>query len=151
MKSNLQKWLSEGSIVPHKSNEFEIADLFRIVSRDIKDSKIKELSTDRRFATAYNGALQLCTIVLVLSGYRPKAKNGHHFITISAIPELLGNSQKARSIYFNACRTKRNITDYDREGEISDAELNELLDEVSAFESEIKKWALKKMPGLKLQ
>ena len=47
-----------------------MADLLRIVDRDLKDASILELSADRRFVTAYNAALRLATIVLRASGYR---------------------------------------------------------------------------------
>lgn len=151
MKANLQKWLNEGSLVKHKTNEKEIADLFRIVARDLKDAQIKELSIDRRFATAYNAALQLCTIIILVSGYRIKAKNGHHLVTILSVPELFGSTHQKRCNFFNACRTKRNITDYDREGEISESELHDLLSEVITFEEEIRFWILKKHPTFKIQ
>ena len=38
------------------------------------------------------------------------------------------------------CRTKRNITDYDRTGEISEHEANELLQEVKNFKQEVEDW-----------
>jgi hypothetical protein len=54
-------------------------------------------------------------------------------VTLLALPELMGESQKIRAAYFNACRAKRNTTDYDHVGTISQAEVNELLDEIVHF------------------
>ena len=38
------------------------------------------------------------------------------------------NKMQALTNQFNICRTKRNITDYDRAGEISENELAELIE-----------------------
>ena len=72
MKMNLQNWLNEGRLQRHSTSVKEIADLLKVVDRDLADAAIKEISADRRFATAYNAALQLATIVLYASGYRTK-------------------------------------------------------------------------------
>lgn len=145
---SLQKWLNEGRLQRHTTSKEEIDNLFRLVERDLKDAKIKQLSTDRRFATAYNAALQLATIVLLASGYRVKAVSGHHWVTIIALPEVMDKSQKGRTDYFNACRAKRNVTDYDRVGEISEADLKELLKEVSSFKQEAIDWMSQHYPNL---
>jgi hypothetical protein len=66
---SLKKLINEGRLQQHSTNKNEIQNLFKLVDRDLKDAKIKQLSTDRRFATAYNAALQLATIVLHAAGY----------------------------------------------------------------------------------
>ncbi len=134
MKMNLKKWINEGRLLPHSTNKNEIKNLFKLVDRDLKDAKIKQLSADRRFATAYNAALQLATIVLHAAGYRTKGgSGGHHWVTILSLPDVMEKIQKTRSDYFDACRAKRNVTDYDRVGEISESDLKELLNEVLAL------------------
>jgi hypothetical protein len=57
MRMSLNELLNEGRLKPHKTSAREVADLFRIIDRDIADAGIKEISADRRFATAYNAAL----------------------------------------------------------------------------------------------
>lgn len=137
---SLQNWISEGRLLKHITSKKEIQNLFDLVERDLKDAKIKQLSTDRRFATAYNAALQLCTIALLTSGYRVKASNGHHWVTLLSLPEVMGKAFESHADYFNACRAKRNMTDYDRVGGISDIELKELLEEVDSFKQEVINW-----------
>ena len=51
MKMNLQNWLNEGRLQRHSTSVKEIADLLKIVDRDLADAAIKEISADRRFAT----------------------------------------------------------------------------------------------------
>ena len=53
----LTKWLKEEKLKNHKSSKNEIAQLFKIVERDLGDAGIVKLSPDRRFITAYNAAL----------------------------------------------------------------------------------------------
>jgi len=77
---SLQSLLADGRIRPHRSSVREVADLLRVVERDLADASVTQLSTDRRFATAYNAALLLATIALHASGFRT-ASTGHHWAT----------------------------------------------------------------------
>ena len=145
----LKKWVSEKRLEVHKTNSDEIRNLFDLVERDIRDAMIVQLSADRRFATVYNAALQLATIALHVGGYRVKGGSaGHHWVTISSIPDIMGRNQKNRSDYFNACRTKRNITDYDRVGEISEEEVSDLIREVKEFKRDVITWIKQKYHDL---
>ena len=140
---NLKKYVDDDKICPHKSSKQEIAQLFRIVDRDLADAAATGISADRRHATAYNAALQLATIVLHASGYRAKSKVGHHWITLMLIPEFMGKGKLAQSRYFNTCREKRNTTDYDNAGHITDSEVEELIKEVKKFKSDVLDWLKK--------
>lgn len=142
---SLKQLLSEGKIRLHKTSTDEIAGLFKIVERDLKDAQIKELSTDRKFATAYNAALQLTTIILNCRGYRTTS-GSHHFITFQAAKEILGTQHHNLIDYFDSCRNKRNITDYDRSGEVSDYEVEELIKETLAYKTIIINWVKKYYP-----
>lgn len=138
---SLKKWINEGRLQQHETNKSEVQNLLKLVERDLKDSNIKQLSTDRKFATAYNAALQLATIVLHAAGYRVKSNGGgHHWVTLLSFPDVMNENQRSRSNYFNACRVKRNITDYDRAGEISESDLKELLNEVLEFKKDVLLW-----------
>jgi hypothetical protein len=64
-----------------------VADLLAIVDRDPRDAE-GNISADRRFGIACNGALKLCAILLHASGYRPE--NLQHYRTIAALPLILG-------------------------------------------------------------
>ena len=90
----------------------------------------------------------MATIVIHASGYRVKAGSGHHWATILTFPEIMGKGQKARADYFNACRAKRNVTDYDRIGEISDHDLEELLKDALEFKDDVINWLHQTHPNL---
>ncbi len=140
MSMNLKRYVDDDRITHHKTSKQEIAHLLNIVERDISDASSPSISADRRHATAYNAALQLATIVLHASGYRAKSKVGHHWITLTLIPELMGKDKLAQARFFNTCREKRNMTDYDLAGHISDREVDEMIKEVKKFKKEVMDW-----------
>src|SRR5260370_13378408 len=64
---NLQ---AESKVHAHKTSKKELDDLRAVILRDLEDAAIQELSDDRRFATAYNAALQTAKMSIACAGYR---------------------------------------------------------------------------------
>jgi uncharacterized protein (UPF0332 family) len=147
MKKNLHNWLNDGRLHRHNTSVKEIEDLLKVVDRDLADASIKEISTDRRFATAYNAALQLATIVLYASGYR-SGKSGHHWVTFKILPEVMGSEAQGQADYFNSCRSTRHVTDYDRAGVVSDVTADEILEEAKSFKEKVLSWLRANHPDL---
>lgn len=75
----------------------------------------------------------LSTMVLMVSGWRTVPGQKHHWVTFHVLPELLG---------------KRNLSDYDRAGEITDSEAVELLDEARRFREDVLLWLRRNHPGV---
>ena len=63
-----------------------------LVTRDLADSKVSGLSADRRFATAYNAALQAAHMAIACAGYRVTAKSGHHKVAIESVKLAVASS-----------------------------------------------------------
>lgn len=143
----LSDWQREGRLRVHKTSPQEVANLLQVVDRDLADASVRELSADRRFSIAYNASLQLATVALYAAGYRSVGA-GHHWITLTALPEVKGSEAQSRADFLNACRLKRNRTDYDRAGIISDAEANEILMEAQAFKADLLEWLRQFHPHL---
>jgi hypothetical protein len=143
----LRDLLAEGRVRPHRTSAKEVADLLRVVDRDLADAEIPQLSTDRCFATAYNAALQLATIALTPAVSAPVGA-GHHWVTFQALPEIMGTQAQVRADYLDNCRSKRNVTDYDRVGGISQREAENLLAEVRAFREDLLGWLKRSHPSL---
>ena len=70
---------ANGHIQVHKTSADEVRSLRALIERDIADAAIEQLSDDRRFATAYNAALQISKLVLAHSGYRVSKGQSAHF------------------------------------------------------------------------
>lgn len=144
---SLQDWLREGRLHRHRTSAGEAAKLLRVVERDSADASLRQLSPDRRFATAYNAALQLATIALYAAGFRSEGA-GHHWITLQALSEIVGPESQERVDYLDACRSKRNLTDYEEAGAISHGEADKLLRETLAFKSDLMNWLKANHPHL---
>lgn len=136
---NLRNLLNQGRLRRHKTSQEEIGNLLDVIKRDIKDAKIKGLSADRKFACAYNAVLQLATICLYCKGYKSDGI-GHHFIVFQAMKEIMGSRHYKLADYFDSCRAKRNITDYNFAGGISELEADELIREAEDFFEIILTW-----------
>lgn len=143
----LQDLLDEKRLRHHKTSAQEIAALFKIVERDLLNANIQHVTADYKFIMAYSAALQLATIALCAAGYRA-AGMGHHKTTIQSLPAVMGPQANRRADYLDNCRTKRNITSYDRAGEISDTEASRIIAEVKTFRSDLLAWLKMKHPHL---
>ena len=146
----LKQFLTDGQLRPHRTSSKEIRDLLRVADRNLKDATVEEISYDLRFTTAYQAALQLATMVLAASGFRTTGK-GHHWVTFNVLAELMGSDFQDLADYFDQCRGKRNLSDYDRAGEIAENEVEELLKEAIAFRAAVLEWLKKGHPKLMLR
>ena len=144
---NLKQLLNQGRLRRHKTSKEEIGNLLRVIERDLKDAKVEGLSSDRKFATAYNAVLQLATILLHCRGYKAKGV-GHHFTVFQAIREIMGQEYYELVDYFDSCRAKRNVTDYSYAGEISESEAEELVMEAEKFLKVVLNWLKSNHPEL---
>jgi uncharacterized protein (UPF0332 family) len=134
-----ERLLREGRIRRHRTNPQEIASLFRVMERDLADAAITALSADRRFATAYNAALQAATAVMYSEGYRAHGI-GHHSTTFRFLKEVMDPEMSALADYFDDCRRKRNRADYVGAGYISVTEAEDLLMEARKFAAQAQAW-----------
>jgi hypothetical protein len=136
---NFKKWLAQERLRTHKTSKEEIQGLLEIAKRDLNDASVQDLSTDRRFLIAYEGALTMATIPLYCAGYETYGR-GHHWLTFRILPEVMGEEYSDLAEYFDQCRTKRNVGTYDRGGQISESEVDELLAEVKSFYEDVIDW-----------
>ena len=125
---SLTEWEKNGWLKPHKTSQQEVQNLLKIIERDLSDSQKMNVSADWRFTIAYNAALQCCAIPLYCSGYKPTRGQSEHYRIIQSLVFTLGSDFDEIVSYLNSCRTKRNISDYEAIGSISENEVNELID-----------------------
>ena len=81
-----------------------------LIARDLADAGIVGLSADRRFATAYNAALQAANMAIACAGYRIMSKVGHHRLSLETTKFVLGKTPHKYGDYFETCRRKRNTS-----------------------------------------
>jgi uncharacterized protein (UPF0332 family) len=120
MKMSLENWLADNLITEHRPSANEIRSLLAICDRDIEQSSVSGLGPDWQLGIAYNAALMAATAALSASGYRSR-KDGQHYRVIQSLAYTI-EADTALVEKLNKFRQKRNISDYERAGMISEAE-----------------------------
>ena len=146
MKVSLQDWLNEGHLKAHKTSRKEIELLFAVFERDIKDAGTEDLSADGRFTTAYNAALMAARAALAASGYRTSGEGGHYW-TIQSLAFTLQLDTSAIT-KFNKFRQKRNISDYEMIGMVSEQEVSEMVALAKTLHETVVAWLKNNHPQL---
>ncbi len=145
---NWEKLLAEKRIKLHKTSLSEMVQFREIIARDLKDAQIIELSMDRRFACLYSAALQLAHMVTACAGYRVAAISGHHKTSFEVLKLAIGNAAAQHATYFDACRRKQNIVEYDSSSVATETEVVELKDKVLEFQEMVELWIKQNYPKL---
>jgi hypothetical protein len=120
-----------------------------LVARDLADASVEGLSADRKYATAYNAALQAANIAIACAGYRVTAKTGHHKITFYSANLALGAGAGNFTDYFEGCRRKRNAIDCTRSHVATETEAKEIVEQATKFCEYVETWINSKFPNLK--
>jgi ketosteroid isomerase-like protein len=140
------KLLASNNVTRQPTAKKELDNLRSIVSRSLKDVTAPGLSADARFIMAYDAARTLSLMIVRSSGYRPKAAGGH-YNTFLALETADGQFARL-SAYFDGCRIKRNASEYDFAGGVTDTDADGLLKTVQQFAIDAEAWIKAKHPTL---
>ena len=141
--------LANNEVQRHITSKKELDSIRRVIRRDLEDASLKGLSADRRFATAYNAALQATKMAIASAGYRVTTGARHHRISLEAMKVALGKPVDAFSDYLDRCRRKRNVIDYDNAQVATETEAEEILTKTKQFIELVEEWISKNHPALK--
>ncbi len=140
--------LAQRKVQLHTTSKQELDGLRALIKRDLTDAALAGLSADRRFATAYNAALQTAKMVIACAGYRVASTPGHHRLHFEAARIALGSSADRFLDYFETSRRKRNVIDYDYAFVATDTEAEEILSEAKSFNAFAEQWISLENPFL---
>jgi uncharacterized protein (UPF0332 family) len=143
---SLKDWANNGWLVEHRTSRQEISDLLSVADRDLQNCAMKGLSEDWQLAIAYNSVLQSATAALAACGYRV-ARGAHHYRVIQSLALTIGVDaiQVSR---LDAFRKKRNISDYERAGIVSEAEAREIIEMARMMRKTVEDWLKQNHPNL---
>jgi len=79
-------------------------------------------------------------MAIACAGYRLANTPGHHRLTFDAARLALGGSAARSLDFFEACRRKRNVIDYDQASVATDTEASEAVTEAAAFLELVEQW-----------
>ena len=143
---SLSDWLARGWLQTHRPDRRETRDLFAIVDRDMTDAQVEGISTDTRLSIAYNAALQLAVAALAASGFRP-GREAHHYRAIQSLRFTVGVDADVVD-QLDGFRRKRNISDYERAGGVSEYEAREMLVLAKMLREKVASWIRGNHPEL---
>jgi hypothetical protein len=143
---SLSDWLDNGWIDKHRPDRREIRELLGIADRDITDSQARGISADTRLGLAHNAALQLAIAALAAVGYRV-GREAYHYRAIQSLAFTIGaNADLVDQL--DSFRKKRNISDYERAGAVSDHEAKEMLSLAKTLRDTVTAWFKDNHPEL---
>ena len=143
---SLKDWLDKGWLVRHKPDRREIRELLAIADRALSDAEVKEISADARLSIAHNATLQLAVAALAATGYRT-GREAHHYRAIQSLAFTIDASTDLVD-QLDSFRKKRNISDYERAGAVSEQEAREMLALAKTLREMITHWLKKNHPEL---
>ena len=143
------KLLANKDAQKHKTSKKELDNMRALIARDLADAALVGLSADRKFATAYNAALQAANMAIACAGYRIVSKVGHHRVSLETTKLVLDKPAYKYADYFEACRRKRNTIDYTFSNVATDTESKEIVVQAAEFYNEVENWIAKNHPALK--
>lgn len=143
---SLQDWARNGRLIEHNTSAQEISDLLGVADRDIQNCQVAGLSPDWQLGIAYNSVLQMATAALAARGYRA-SRESHHYWTLQTLTFTMG-LDKGTIGQLDQFRKKRNISDYERAGIVSDQEAKEMIALARKMRKDIEKWLRAHYPDL---
>ncbi len=132
----------------HTTSKQELDNMRELIARDLGDAAVAGVSADRRFATAYNAALQAANMAIACAGYRITAKIGHHKVSLESAALALGKTAEKLTDYFETCRRKRNQIDYTQSHVATETEAKEIVAKATEFYAVVEAWIVKNHPKL---
>jgi uncharacterized protein (UPF0332 family) len=132
--------LSEGRI---RAQTFAPRELERFVlaaEAKLGDAGIEGHTDDTTFVLAYDAVRTAAEAVMAAEGYRPTSGEGQH----AAVFEFLEETESGRwaddAREFDRARKKRNVSQYERFGLITETQADELRASARVFVGEVRDW-----------
>ena len=139
MPEALKPLLDAGWLEPQPTDAGEISDLLGIVGRRLDELSGSLKYPDSIFTLAYDAVR--CAATAVLRAHGVRARHGrHHEMTFEALYRLAIPEVSDRARYYDACRRKRSMLEYDSAGDVSDAEAQDLVREAARFAAAVRGW-----------
>ncbi len=133
-------------LATHETSPAEIAELLAVADRDLQDCIDGRLSADNLLSIAYSAGLVCAKIALAAAGYRAGHQSAHYW-TIQSLKHTLGLDRMLVD-RLDAFRKKRNVSDYEMVGAVTDREADEMLELAKFLRSKVEDWLRSRYPGL---
>ena len=146
MRMSLENWLNDKLIVKHRPSPGEITELLHICDRDLEKAEIIELGPDWRLSIAHNAAVQAAKAALAAVSYRAR-KEGQHYLVLQSLAFTI-KTDPATIKQLDKFREKRNISDYERAGLVTEQEAEEMIGLAKQLRDDVEQWLRAHYPSL---
>ena len=143
---SLEDWLEDKLILKHRPSAGDIAQLLHICDRDLQTVDVVGLSPDWRLSIAHNAAVQAAKAALAAVGYRAR-KEGQHYLVLQSLAFTV-KMDRATIRQLDKFREKRNISDYERAGLVTEQEAEEMIALARQLRHDVEQWLRSHHPGL---
>ncbi len=131
-------WLEKGWLKEHTPTSREIAELLAVADRSLKDCQVAGLSNAGKLDMAHNAALQSSAAALAAAGYRASREAYHYYVIQSLSFTLQLEERIIRRLH--KLRRKRNISDYERPGVVTEQEAWEMVELAKQIRQQVEAW-----------
>ena len=146
MNVDLRDWLKNGWLTEHQTSCQEITNLLGVIDRDANQCQTPSLGPDWQLNIAYNAALQVATAALAAVGYRA-SREAQHYRVIESLSLTMGVDTR-QVAQLQGYRKKRNISDYERAGGVSQQEAKEMVALANELRNDLIAWLTANHPEL---
>ena len=143
---SLENWLNDKLIVKHRPSAGETTELLHICDRDLEKAEMIALGPDWRLSIAHNAAVQAAKTALAAVGYRAR-KEGQHYLVRQSLAFTI-KTDPATVKQLDKFREKRNISDYERAGLVTEQEAEEMIGLAKQLRDDVEQWLRAHYPGL---
>lgn len=143
---SLEDWASAGRLRRQPTSKNEVRNLLAIADRDLETWELSGMPADTKLGLAYNAALQAANAALRATGYRASG-SGHHYRVIQSLTHTIGLEEESITL-FDTFRKKRNISNYEMAGAVSESEAEEVYHLAKEIRVKVEGWLREKYPEL---
>jgi len=133
-----ERLLSEGRIRPHTFSQRDIEGYVAAAEARLRDAGAAGLSADGQYMFAYDAVRSAAQAVMAGEGYRTTQQTGHHAAVLEFLREVDGGHWSTEADLFDDARKKRNRSQYERFGLITETEAKQLLAAANTFVRDVK-------------
>jgi HEPN domain-containing protein len=141
---SLEDWARTGRLRRQPSSRNEIHNLLAISDRDLETWEISGMPADTKLGLAYNAALQAANAALRAMGYRATG-TAHHHRVIQSLVHTIGLERESVTL-FDTFRKKRNISNYEMAGVVSESDAEEIYRLAKEIRSQVERWLWERFP-----
>ena len=136
--------LSEGRISVQTFAPQELETLMAIAEAKLGDAGVEGHTDDTTFTLAYDAVRAAAEAVMAAEGFRSVSGEGQHAAVFEFLGEVEDGCWVEEAREFDRARKKRNVSQYERFGMITETQAADICASALMFVSEVREWLRKR-------